>query len=306
MRSALLIPCYNATRYLPRLRAQLSALTRPFDEVLLADDGSQDNTAKVAEDLGFRVLRLPKNGGPGAARNALARATDATWIHFHDVDDEIAPSYLDRVSPYVSDGCDAVYHFTDFIDEQTRALHIRWQFNPTEFAADPARTALLNPLPTMSSFLRRESFLAVNGFNEKLRCFEDGDLHFRIAAAGGRIRVCPEVLEFSLRHNGGAGADQRYCFQCRLEFLQGYANEQPARLRSAIAQEAEKAATMLLRFGDKTAAQRAVDLATKLGRIVPETRNVLIRALRPAVPAIQLLRWQDKWRQTRAGSSSSA
>ena len=295
--SALLIPCFNAARFLPRLRAQVDRLNPAFDEVLLADDASTDDTAALAEALNFRVLRLPTNLGPGGARNALARLATADWIHFHDVDDELAPDYLDRVRPAATTGCDAVFHFTDFIDEQTRALIIRWQFDPAALLASPAASLLLHPLPTMSSFLRRRAFLDLGGFNEQHRCFEDGDFHFRLAAGGARLRAIPEVLEWSLRHDAGAGSNQHYCFKCRLAFLETYAERESAVLFPVIALEAERAAVMLLRCGDTRNARRAIALAARLGRRLPASAHPLLRWLRPLLPATTLLRWQDKWRQ---------
>jgi glycosyltransferase involved in cell wall biosynthesis len=295
--AALLIPCYNAVRFLPRLRAQVDQLAPAFDEVLLADDCSRDATAAEAEALGFKILRLPKNLGPGGARNALARAVSAEWIHFHDVDDEIAPDYLAQVAPAATADCDAVCHFTDFIDEQTRALVIRWRFDSASLASDPAKTLLLSPLPTMSSYLRRATFLAAGGFNEERRCFEDGDLHFRLAAGGARIRALPEVLELSLRHDDGAGADQHYCFTCRLAFLEDYATQYPERLHPAIAAEAERTAVMLLRFDDTANARRAVALARRLGGDPPTTQSRVLRAAKCLVPALWLLRLQARARR---------
>lgn len=297
MSAALLVPCYNAVRFLPRLRAQVDRLSPAFDEVLLADDSSQDDTAAVAASLGFTILRLPKNLGPGGARNALARMARSDWLHFHDVDDELAPDYLARVLPAAGAEIAAVLHYTDFIAEDDRSLLIRWRFSPAELASDPARVLLLNPLPTMSSFLRREVFLNLGGFNERLRCFEDGDLHYRLARSGARLAVVPEVLEWSLRRNDGAGSNQHYCFRCRLEFLESYTPD--TSLHPALAFEAERAATMLSRFNDRVGARRAIALAERLGRRVPHTRHPLLRLVRPLLPALWLLRWQDRFRHTR-------
>ncbi len=297
MSAALLVPCYHAVRYLPRLRVQVDRLAPAFDEVILADDGSTDATADEAERLGFRVIRLPANLGPGGARNALAAASCSEWIHFHDVDDELAPDFLAHVLPLADAGCDAVLHETDFIDEQTRALLVRWSLDPAALARDPAEALLRQPLPTMSSFLRRTVFLALGGFHTGRRCFEDGDLHFRLAAGGARLRPLPRVLEWSLRHKRGAGADQCYCFQCRLCFLEDYAALHPARLHPAIAAEAEHAAVQLLQLGDPAGARRAIALARALGRPVPFSHHPLIRVLRRFLPATLLLRWQHRWRR---------
>ncbi len=297
MTTALLVPCYNAVRFLPRLREQVDRLAPAFDEILLADDASTDDTAASASALGFRILHLAKNLGPGGARNALARESTSEWIHFHDVDDELAPDYLTRVAPMAKPDTDAVLHFTDFIDEKTRELVVRWELDAAELSHDPAAHLLLRPLPTMSSFLRREQFLAIGGFHATRRCFEDGDFHFRIGASGARLALVPEVLEWSLRHDRGAGANQHYCFVCRLEFLEDYVAQQPVRLHSVIAAEAERTAINLLRTGDVAAARRAITLAKDLGRKVPTTKHLGLRALRSLLPATTLLRWQDRWRR---------
>lgn len=61
-----IIPAWNEAARLPRV---LGAVLHHawVDEVLVVDDGSTDQTAKVARDLGARVLTLVSNGGKSAA-----------------------------------------------------------------------------------------------------------------------------------------------------------------------------------------------------------------------------------------------
>ena len=98
-RTALLIPCYNAERYLENLRRQVDALEPAFDEMVIVDDGSTDGTVAKARELGFDIRPLGVNRGPGAARNAAAKLAKAEWVHFLDADDEISPDYLAKVLP---------------------------------------------------------------------------------------------------------------------------------------------------------------------------------------------------------------
>jgi glycosyltransferase involved in cell wall biosynthesis len=272
-------------------------LASPFAEVLLADDASADKTAAVARSLGFSVIQLQKNRGPGGARNALARVAVAEWIHFHDVDDEIAPDYLDQLCSTNLLESDAILHFVDFIDETSRSLVKRWQFEPTQMSEDPSATLLSGPMPTMCSVLRRSTFLSLGGFNEQLRCYEDGDFHLRLAISGSRIASVPRVLEWSLRHDNSVSADQRYCAACRVAFLEQYAATLPNRHRASIAKEAEHSAVVLLRLGDSENAHRAIALARRLGGRPPTSRSPLLNALRPFLPAATLLKWQDQWRK---------
>jgi GT2 family glycosyltransferase len=79
---AVVIPAHDAARYLPRA---LGALP-PGLPVVVVDDASTDDTAACAAALGARVLRLPAQGGPAAARNAGVAALDAEVVLFLDAD----------------------------------------------------------------------------------------------------------------------------------------------------------------------------------------------------------------------------
>jgi hypothetical protein len=220
------------------------------------------------------------------------------------VDDELASDYLARVQPFAKSDIDAVFHFVDFIDEATRAPVMRWDFESAALLADPSDYLLRHPMPTHATFLRRSKILEIEGFDEVHRCFEDGDFNLRLAVSGARLACAPATLEFCLRHGSGASANQKYCFQCRLGYLTDYAAKLPSRLHPAVAAEAERAAIMLLRFGDRSEAQRAINLCRQLGRSVPSTLHPVLRALRPFLSAATLLHWQDRWRQHLQSSSS--
>jgi dolichol-phosphate mannosyltransferase len=79
----LLLPAYNEAKALPPLldRARLALAERPY-RVVVVDDGSDDETARVAEECGagmpLTVLRRPRNGGLGAAM-----ATGLEYVRGH-------------------------------------------------------------------------------------------------------------------------------------------------------------------------------------------------------------------------------
>ena len=68
-RFALLVPCHNAVRFLPRLWETVRSQTRPSEEWICHDDASTDETAEVARSLGAQVIHGQTNIGPVAARN---------------------------------------------------------------------------------------------------------------------------------------------------------------------------------------------------------------------------------------------
>ena len=66
MRVAAILPAYNEARNLPRLAEALRAHA-PACDVVVVDDGSADDTSRVAAAMGWSVLRLPMNLGIGGA-----------------------------------------------------------------------------------------------------------------------------------------------------------------------------------------------------------------------------------------------
>ena len=96
---SVIMPTYNAARWVADTIDNLSAQTYPHFELIVADDGSQDDTvAVVREKLAtsfpkpWRVIELGNNRGPSKARNVALETARGTWIQYLDSDDFIAPS----------------------------------------------------------------------------------------------------------------------------------------------------------------------------------------------------------------------
>ena len=298
---SLLIPCYNAAGFLPRLFASVAGSSTPFAEVLCYDDGSTDDSVRVAESFGVRVIRGEgSRRGPSVGRNRLAAEATCEWVHFQDADDPVHPEFVSRTTQTLGPDVDVVAVNCDWLNSETREVTLRFHFRQAEVDADPLAYFLTHPMSIHGTIYRREFFLRSGGFDESKRCWEDADLHVRLAAASGRIRFVEEVLAHSLRHDNGLSRDQKYCWECRTRFLERYAVDLPERVRPAIAAEAERAAVGLLAEGDSKTANDAVRLARSLGRAVPDTRNPLLRIARAVLPPLTVLRVQ-RWFRRGAG-----
>ena len=277
--TALLIPCYNAERYLVNLRRQVDALVPVFDEIVVVDDGSADGTVARARELGFDIKPLGVNRGPGAARNAAARMATAEWVHFLDADDEIAPDFLAKVLPLAREGTDVVLSATEFVAEDTRKPFMLWKYPDEEFRDNALRAAIVHPVLLHSSLVRRSVFETIRGFDEECRCWEDGDMHVRLAAAGARFRCIPDVLASSPRHKRGTSGNDLYCHRCRLGFLENYAAYVPQIPAQELLQEVLLNARNLFAEGDCANGNRALDLAGRLGWRGPESGNIIMAGL---------------------------
>lgn len=98
---SVIIPVYNAQRTLRACLDSLLAQTHSSFEVIMIDDGSTDDSYRIAEeyqkrDARFKAFRQ-KNSGPSAARNVGLDQADGTYICFVDSDDTVQPQYLERL-----------------------------------------------------------------------------------------------------------------------------------------------------------------------------------------------------------------
>src|SRR5437660_6526968 len=94
---SIIIPCYNQAQYLAEtIDSALAQTYRPI-QVLVVNDGSPDDTEKVARAYGDRIDYIYReNGGLSAARNTgIARAT-GFYLKFLDSDDQLHPEQIAR------------------------------------------------------------------------------------------------------------------------------------------------------------------------------------------------------------------
>lgn len=95
---SILIPAYNAERWIGGTLRSAQRQTWPHLEIIVVDDGSTDRTAEVARaaaDARTRVL-VQRNAGAAAARNAALRASTGDYVQFLDADDLLAPDKIER------------------------------------------------------------------------------------------------------------------------------------------------------------------------------------------------------------------
>ncbi len=96
---SVVIPAYNRAETIERCLRSVINQTLPPHEILVVDDCSTDGTAQAAEKVAsplVRIVRMPRNSGAQAARNAGIKAAVGDWIAFQDSDDEWLPDKLER------------------------------------------------------------------------------------------------------------------------------------------------------------------------------------------------------------------
>jgi glycosyltransferase involved in cell wall biosynthesis len=94
---SILIPAYNAERWLAETIKSAQAQTWSRKEIIIVDDGSTDDTVAVAHQFqcsDIKVIRQ-KNQWQGAARNRAFRESQGDFIQYLDADDLLAPDKIE-------------------------------------------------------------------------------------------------------------------------------------------------------------------------------------------------------------------
>jgi glycosyltransferase involved in cell wall biosynthesis len=93
--ASVIVPARDAAGTLPRTLSALAdqEFAGPF-EVIVVDDGSEDETSGIARREGARVVRNERPIGPGAARNAGVAAARGEALAFTDADCAPTPGWL--------------------------------------------------------------------------------------------------------------------------------------------------------------------------------------------------------------------
>ncbi len=180
---SLVIPARYAAATLPAcLDAVVPLLERgELREILLVDDGSEDDTAAIARSHGVTCLR-GEGRGPGAARNLGWRAASSPVVWFIDSDCVAEPRALSVLLEHLDDtevaGVGGSYGnmrpdslLACLIHEEIVARH----------AAMPARVDFL---ATFNVAYRREALEEVGGFDESLKLAQDAELAYRVRKRG--------------------------------------------------------------------------------------------------------------------------
>ncbi len=179
MKISVVIPAYNAARFLSRCLESVFAQTLRPDEVIVVDDGSTDNTAALAAELGAKVIRRP-NGGLSAARNTGIQNASSEWIALLDADDLWSPEKLERQAACISQDTVLVYTGIRIFDD----AGIREELPGIDASSAKKMLRYRNSITPSTVLARREMLLRDGGFREDIRACEDWEMWFRLQHLG--------------------------------------------------------------------------------------------------------------------------
>lgn len=201
------VTTYNHAHYLHEALESVFRQTRPADEVIVVDDGSNDNPEDVTALYPRARLIRQKNQGLSAARNTGLHAASGSHVLFLDADDRLTSIALAvHVERFARDPqCALVYAAYRVFGAVPGGANDVALRNAGE---DPyARFLEGNQIGMHATVLyRRTALAAIGGFDRSLRACEDYDVYLRLAREH-RIACGPEVVAEYRQHGSNMSSD---------------------------------------------------------------------------------------------------
>ncbi|MDB5093091.1 MAG: glycosyltransferase family 2 protein [Candidatus Eremiobacteraeota bacterium] len=202
VRVSIIIPAYNAQRYIAGAVASARAQTLRDIEIIVVDDGSRDGTATAALDAAgndprVRVICYEMNRGAAHARNVALAVASGIWIAPLDADDAFSADRLARLVP-LAEGAGADLLADNILLERPGAAALTAFRHGERFPHRPLSLSRFLALDTPGSEdlpagfmhpLMRRTFLERHGLNypEDIHAGEDFHLYVRALLRGARL-----------------------------------------------------------------------------------------------------------------------
>jgi len=204
-----IVPAYNAADTIADAIESIRAQTWPHTEIVICNDGSTDDTARVVRALCPEAVYLEQaNAGPAAARNAAAAAASGEFIAPLDADDRWAPEKLERQLAIIADDPTIGAVCTNGIvcsdGHRYPWISVR---GPRVRELSVAEQLHTDRRPISASMLcRTEVFHALGGYDESIVWGEDLDFFCRMVASGHRLLALRDPLYIYMRASGSITA----------------------------------------------------------------------------------------------------
>lgn len=184
---SVVIPAYNAARFLPEALSSVFSQTYSEYEVIVVNDGSTDRTDDVLAPFMSRIHYIKQeNRGIGRARNRAIAASKGEWIATLDADDLWLPHKLDLQVSLIAEGVGLVGSSGGETDPEGRGVE------------DVSYPELLvrNRFSASSVMFRRSSVAEGDVFNADRKCrgVEDWELWLRIVSEHRALYVRNQMV----------------------------------------------------------------------------------------------------------------
>jgi len=194
---SIVIPAYNAEKYLNETVASALASSYSYLEVIIVNDGSTDNTQKEIERIITSHPRIKtiyqNNQGVSVARNAGISIAIGKYILPLDADDLISPDYIEKAVEILNnkDQVKMVCGLGEFFGDRQGG----WKLKPFS-----RRLLARKNMLYVSGIFRKLDFDKTDGFCPEIKGPEDWDFWISLLKRGGEVIRIPEVCLYYRVH----------------------------------------------------------------------------------------------------------
>lgn len=193
---SILIPCYNAERWIARAIESALAQTWPHKEIIVVDDGSTDGSLEVIRRFDGRIRwESGPNQGGNAARNRLLELAQGDWVQYLDADDYLRSTKLERQLKVAREhpDCDVICGPTAWERLHNGELLCTDEVIPAP--RDPWVLLAKWRLPqTGGPLWRRQALEDVGGWRVGQPCCQEHELYLRLLAGERKFGFSDECL----------------------------------------------------------------------------------------------------------------
>ena len=198
---SLYIPIYNGAKYLKECLKCVSQQKYPIDEILIIDDGSDEELSEIVSLYPVRLIKHEVNKGLASARNTAVQKAKNDFIMSIDVDCLIEPTWLELCMknfqlPRIAavGGC-MMERNNKEITERWRAVHMKHHWGEKK---------IVNPafLSGSNMVIRKEVFEKTGLYNERYKTnYEDVDMSSRIREKGYDLIYEPDAKAWHIKED---------------------------------------------------------------------------------------------------------
>ncbi len=181
---SVVIPAYNRAHTIADTIRSVQTQTYPFWEIIVADDGSTDDTCNVVNaivqtDPRVHLIKQQKNQGAQCARNAAIKASRGEWIAFLDSDDQLLPDSIEnRLSVAERDQVSVVHSpaYIVFPEKPQEFYHVPewkgWVYQQMLSSAGTLFPSLL---------VKRSALEKIGYLDESIKAYQEWETSIRLA-----------------------------------------------------------------------------------------------------------------------------
>lgn len=189
---SIVIPVYNQAQFLGETFDSVIDSSFPRIEIIIVDDGSTDDSAKVALSLKHKYadkvsVILQENSGPSKARNEGIKIARGKYILPLDADDLISPTYIENAVKVLEENPKVKVVYSEA--EKFGNKMGKWKLKLFSL-----KSIALDNMIFVSAFYRKKDWELVGGYDERMTWgWEDWEFWINMLKSGGEVIKLPET-----------------------------------------------------------------------------------------------------------------